>query len=169
MGKSLIIRGADFSANGIKDYPVTWFMDNFKENWATSIGVKTARAFVPGNYTDVQGKTINCVKLKVAGAGTFTFMVANGVGGSATYSQARTIEFSSDEVDTTVVKTFDPIDVPQDGFIAWMTSTDTGNWYYGNVSTGGTGFYMNVGNGGDGTIKGFPNVDMNVSIGYMAE
>ena len=167
MGKSLIIKGADFSANGIPAYSnITWFLDSFNETYATRDTNISQGYFGPGNYSQLQGKTINCIKFKAAASGQLTIAFADGVGGSAQISQERIIEVSQDEVGTVVTKLFTPIEVSQSDYIVVGKPTDTAGWYFTNSypDDAGTGVYTKIGYDGTG-VKTTNRFDLLLSFG----
>ena len=86
MGKSLIIKGADFSANAIKVH--TWFLtENDTYGSGASINVSAVYgAYCPVNDALLQGKTINCIKLKAGTVGAITLVKvsSNDASGVAT-------------------------------------------------------------------------------------
>lgn len=131
MGKKLIIKGANFSANAIKGI-ITWFVDEYDQAVAlgrslTAITKYSTAGFAP-NY-DFGGKTINVMKLKIATAGTLSIMI----GDSRTDMNAQRVaelQFTSEDVGQVVTKQFEPITIPTGKHLWICKSGDTATFNY---------------------------------------
>lgn len=131
MGKSLVIKGADFSANAI-ELETTWLVDEYDQLIAGG-GSITATAnpiyagFAP-NF-DFGGKAINTIKGYAKVAGKVTLWLGNSVTDSSAVKVAE-FDIESNEVDSVVTKMFSTINVPE-GKKLWISkSTDTGAFGY---------------------------------------
>lgn len=168
MGKSLIIKGADFSQVAVSDPTLEWFIDRYSDEKAFALGRAYAGGYIPGDYANVQGKRINRIKLMPKDAGIMTIGVADGVGVSANFSQVREISFTSEEADTAVIKSFEEIIVPSNGYICVEFGSNASVPFgYQNSGTGGAGFYFYVGkSSASGEITNIGTHDLNISFGY---
>lgn len=137
MGKNLIIKGADFSANAIAGQ-VTWYVNEYDQAVAAhltaSLIANNAYAGFAPNY-DFGGKTINILKFVAGQAGVISLWLGNSATDTSAVKVAE-ITITSEEVGTTVVKQFSPINVPS-GKKLWIgKSTDTGRFKYTPAASG---------------------------------
>lgn len=169
MGKSLIIKGADFSQVSVSDPVLTWFIDGYKNERNLSNVTTSAGGFIPGNYAAVQGKSLNRIKLYYVEGTILKIGVVDGVGTTVNSSQVREIDFSQDTPNTVVVKEFETINVPNDKYIC-ISVNHSGNVVWKYMNTGGTdgaGFYFWVGqNVATGELNNVPTHDLNISLGF---
>ena len=170
MGKSLIIKGADFSQVAVEVEPtLVWLIDSYKDEKSTTKAVSSAGWFIPANYSLVQGKTVNRIKLKIGNTGRLTIGVADGVGAAANITQKRVIDLSAAIVDSVAEVSFDDIEVPNNGYICICDPVnDTTNmWYFLTNGTDGVGFYTEVSQqGATGEVTNVGEADLNISFGY---
>lgn len=137
MGKNLIIKGADFSANAIAGV-VTWYVNEYDQAVAAHLTASTDAniayvGFTP-NY-DFGGKTINILKFVAGRAGVISLWVGNSATDTSAVKVAE-ITITSEEVGTTVEKQFTAVNVPS-GKKLWIgASTDTGRFKYAPATAG---------------------------------
>lgn len=134
MGKKLIIKNADFSINAIvSNYELAiGFTDN-AFNSADRVGIATSSAFTDSRYANLYNKHISIIELKVAREGVFSvFSYKNDI-----RTLITTLNFTSDMIGK-IVKFPVSIDVEENEMICFMTSTDTGSFYYGRNIPGYT-------------------------------
>ena len=130
MGKLLIIKNADFSANAIRSNTPVLTIDyndaTFNAANARSNNSATLVSYADTRYAELYNKHISKIELKVATAGTFSILGYK----NNTLTVRETITFTSAMVGK---KTEFPvsIDVAQDEIICFQRSTDTGLFYYG--------------------------------------
>lgn len=137
MGKNLIIKGADFSANAIAGV-VTWYVNEYDQAVAAHLTASTnansAYAGFAPNY-DFGGKTINILKFVAGQAGIISLWLGNSATDGSAVKVAE-ITITSEEVGTTVEKQFSPVTVPS-GKKLWIgKSTDTGRFKYAPAASG---------------------------------
>lgn len=137
MGKNLIIKGADFSANAIAG-EVTWYVNEYDQAVAAHLTATTyanpAYAGFTPNY-DFGGKTINILKFVAGQAGVISLWLGNSATDGSAVKVAE-ITITSQEVGTVVEKQFSPISVPS-GKKLWIgKNTDTGNFKYAPAVAG---------------------------------
>lgn len=148
MGKKLIIKGADFSLNGIKEgvWSETWYITDLDSYTPDTESNPSSAAFAPSNASQVQSRTINMIKLKISTPGIISIGVADKVaGGKASLSQTRTLDFSNVTPGSVVTKVFDPITLGATDYPVIQYTTDTGRFMYSNVQQGSVTFYARVG------------------------
>lgn len=130
MGKSLIIKGADFSANAVK--VLTWFIienDTYGSGASTNVPASFA-AYCPLSGTALQGKAINCIKLKAATAGTITLVKVSSNDASGVATPIATITIDADDIGNNVIKYFDDVQIGANDWFGIMATTDTGQFKY---------------------------------------
>lgn len=163
MGKKLIIRGADFSQNGIiNPFVGEWYNYDLENHPPAYETLVSSARFVPGNYSVFQGKTINAIKLKVITPGTITIAVADRITANAQFSQSRTLDFSQVAPNTIVTEIFEAIEVG-DGYLSIFASTDTGSFGYEGQVSNPVGIYRYIGTANPGSL---PNFSLSVDFGY---
>lgn len=149
MGKSLIIKGADFSANAIQ-LQTEWLVDEYDQlisqgGTINAIANPAYSGFAP-NF-NFGGKTINTIKGFVKAAGKVTLWLGDSLT-DASATKVAEFELSSDDVDKVVTKYFDAIDVPAGKYLWLGKSTDTGFFGYDNSNLHPSslgGFYLLLG------------------------
>ena len=144
MGKSLIIKGADFSANAVK--VLTWFMtenDTYESGATINVPAGFA-AYCPYNDALLQGKTINCIKLKAGTAGTITLVKVSSNDASGVATPIATITIDSEDVGNNVIKYFDDVQIGANDWFGIMATTDTGQFKY-NSAESAPGYYQRAG------------------------
>lgn len=169
MGKSLIIKGADFSQVAVPDPSLTWFIDAYRNERNIADVTPSAGGFVPGNYEEVQGKSINRLKFYYVEGSLLTIGVVDSLGSSANVTQRREIDTSQCTPNTVVTVEFETINVPANGYICLCPNGDGfTKWKYMNGGgTDGEGFYFYVGSpSASGELVNKPTHDLNVSFGY---
>lgn len=145
MGKRLIIKGADFSQNGIYSQVSLWYITGYDDNKSNlSSTANTANggwAFGDTDQNKVRGKVINQIKFKVSAAGDFPIMK-----GSARNSmtEAASITIEQAEIGTVVTKTFTPVTVGESEYIAVGKPNGAGMYFTSSSSATPSGFYTKV-------------------------
>lgn len=145
MGKSLIIKGADFSANAVK--VLKWYItENDQYGAGASIKVPASyAAFCPFSGDNLQGKTINCIKLKAGTAGIITLVKVSNNDASGVATPIATITISSEDIGNDVIKYFDDVQIGSNEWFGIMASTDTGQFKYNSSVLQSRGYYQRAG------------------------
>ena len=115
MGKSLVIQGADFSANKISGI-CTWYLNALvvakDQNVYSSLTNSINWSYAGWGFdtSKCENKTINVLEGIFATAGTFEIHVADSF--DSTTSTVRTVIITDDDlIKPSVIKTFEPITV----------------------------------------------------------
>ena len=136
MGKSLIIKGANFYDNRVPPI-ITWYVDEYDQAVAQGRTIATPANPAYAGFTpayDFGGKTINILKMKIAQAGKITLWVGNS---RSDTNPTKVAELTFTSADVGQVKTvdFDDIIVPA-GKALWIgAASDTGYFAYNNEQT----------------------------------
>lgn len=124
MGKSLIIPGADFSANKVSGL-TTIYVDELDQLIAKGLSIITAPSQYAGytpNFNFV-GKPINAIQSKWKGsAGTIALCIGDSIK-DTNYEVVRTITITAEDINTTNIKTFEPYALPE-GKVLFIAQTD---------------------------------------------
>ena len=166
MGKSLVIKGANFQANGIVTYNETWYVTLGTDNIGSMTSVPTnnsgsaAWSFDDTYNNAVRGKTINQIKFIPATAGTFSIYVLN----TRTTSlgiPAATITVSSSDIGQFKRYTIPSITVGSSQYLVFVNPDDSVSMYYSAVS--GATFYKRCGFSNTSIVTGY---QLLIDVGY---
>lgn len=140
MGKSLIIKGADFSQNTIS---ITWYVDRYTDYTLSKSAnvVNGGWALSDSDAATLQGKTVNIIKFKPVSSGTFKLFVAHAKNATSVTEKA-TITISSSEAGTEVTKEFTPFQIGEGEYLVFGEANDAVGFYFGNST--GLSFYSRV-------------------------
>lgn len=142
MGKNLIIKGADFSANKINGEPIQELTIYLDQGIDSTIGASQANrtnggwCFLETNNAKLQNKPINYVSFIPSNVGTLNFY--KGAKGSAG-TLIASCNITSDDIDKIKIFTFDEITLSSSEFFIIGEANSAGGFYYKN--SGGDGFY----------------------------
>lgn len=148
MGKKLIIKGADFSTNGIIESETTWY---FSEGLDISLGYTAAAASSAWALNDTNaallyGKNINRIKFVPANTGNFRIYKTSSL--SSLGDLVATINVVSGQQNTVVTARFDTVTVAQGERFVFPDLMK-----YGTKS--GASFYKKVGHNDYSTVTGY--------------
>jgi hypothetical protein len=137
MGKSLIIKGADFSANAVPSYTYNWYITEYtdisnKAHLTQTFDVQYG-GFSSVSWDALKGKTINCMKCKCANAGTFTICVSSDL--TTTPRLQQSITFSAEDAGREVVKAFNNITIASNEYVYVAPPTDSRCTYFTQNNT----------------------------------
>lgn len=139
MGKKIIIKGADFSENGIRTMEITWFFEEGfnKAFYSNSSSGSSAWALNDTEAPILYGKTINRIKFIPAEAGTFRIYKTS----SLSYLGELVVELTitPQQVRNVVIASFDDVVVANGERFVFPN-----NMPY--VRESGASFYKRVGN-----------------------
>lgn len=163
MGKSLVIKGADFSANGIPEHipALTWYIDSCINDASVSAANKAngGWAYFSEDNALLQGKTINRIKLIPSLEGTLNIYSADSLSGNKTLR--ATITILEEEKGNITTYSFQEFTLgANEIFVIGEANTEAGFKYR---TTGGVGFYGKVPSASISTING---QNLNISVGY---
>lgn len=173
MGKSLIIKGADFSANGIEVYIEHWYV-TLGTDLLTYIGPdptnnsgSAAWSFSDDNNALVQGKTVNLIRFVPADAGEFKLFVLNSRTTSLG-SPAATITVNSADVGNLTKYEFSDVQVGSSQYLCFVDPAQTVRMYYAISGQGiplpsGQSFYKRCGFNDAAVVSNF---QLLIDIGY---
>lgn len=148
MGKKLIIKGADFSANAIDVGTYTWYtngLENAINNGTRNIysqGSSVTRFAIDHSFKS--GDIVNCVRMGCSTAGTITIARATfagtDVGSAVTISDARNVNIS--QVGTDFIVRFTPIVMNDGDYIIIRMNGDTCKFYTYAGLTNAVGYWQ---------------------------
>lgn len=144
MGKKLVIKGADFSANCIVTEILAIDCTSDIEV-ASSVASIDAAPFADSRYSALQGKEVVGVELKPSQVGTLSIVGLV----SGTITTKATITITNEMVD---VKTYFPLsfNVGDNEIVGIAKTTDTGSFYYNGAQS--DGFIVRLGTASQSTI-----------------
>lgn len=171
MGKKIVIEGADFSKNGIFTGTSTlvWYIqenDELQSDTRIYIGCNPQSAgwsFPDSVNALIQGKTINCIKLRPYTSGTLNLYVTSDLGSIG--SLVAAINIATEDIGVDTMYNFSDVSILSGQYLVIGESglSGGGNFYYANTSDfPNYGFYRKVGtpeyNLFDGTSSLFINI-----------
>lgn len=177
MGKSLVIKGADFSANGIPQTTPTlvWYINECRSTIQSGSlnNAKLANGgwcFTDANNSLLQGKTINRIKFVPSQAGIINFYKSSSRSGPVTLVASLTVlaahigEVTEYELEEFTLG-------GAEYFIIGQANSAGGFKYYqnGDASFTLSGFYSRVPSNPNPTHPAgetLSQVDLNISVGY---
>lgn len=177
MGKSLIIKGADFSANAIsKEYE--WFVDDYSLAVQsglsiTAIAIAAAAGFTwpKSRHALYQGKAVNVIRFKAHSAGTIS--IFRGVNASTdtprVAEKIADIMITSDEEGTEVIKNFPTIIFGNDECLVISSPQNDGLFAYCNNQSaydGSSLFGLSIGTASGYYYAGPLLQTLTVDLGY---
>lgn len=168
MGKKLIIKGADFSINGLAVYTDTWYIRLGTTYLADMGSVPTrnsdsgAWSFDNANNALIQGKTINQIKFVPADAGNFYIFVLDSRT-SSLGTAAATISVSSADIGNLTRYSFPDISIGAGQYLAFVDPSQTVRMYYAVKS--GQSFYKRCGFSDTVTVNGY---QLLIDVGYRS-
>ena len=172
MGKSLIIKGADFSANGIEVYKEHWYvtlgtdMIVHKSATPTNNSGSAAWTFSDANNALVQGKTLNLIRFIPGDSGEFKMFLLNSRTASLG-SPVATITVNSSDVGNLTKYEFPDIQVGSSQYLAFVHPDQTVTMYYAssvNVHVpAGHSFYKRCGFNDASEVSGY---ELLIDLGY---
>lgn len=143
MGKSLIIKGADFSRNSVNI--LRWYTtenDSYGDS-ANTLVPNSYGVFVPFSAANCQSKTVNCIKFKAGKAGTITLSKVSSVDAGGIATEVATIVINPEDVGKNVIKRFDNVTIGNTEWIGICKDGDTGQIMYDQNGKGG--YYQKAG------------------------
>ena len=171
MGKRLVIKDADFSANAVDVRIIEWYIlsyTNYDGSESHSIAnvVNGGWAFVQTTNALIQGKTINALRFKAAGNGALN--IYKGTLNSTSKTLIGTVNISSSEAGQEVTKTFTPYTMGANDFLIIGEPNSAGAFYYrGNISPTGVShnFYTKVPS--EWSLTTANNLELCFDVGYI--
>lgn len=140
MGKSLVIKGADFSENGI-DLEVLGIDRNEGIAAAVATGASSSGAYADADYSSLQGKHIMAIEFKPTASGTFRVVKCASIGAVGLIVLA-TINVQPQDVGVKTKYSLDII-VGDNDIIGVNPPGDSASFYY--CTTVGGSFYIDLG------------------------
>ena len=149
MGKKLIIKGADFSANAIDVGTYTWYTNGLEN--AINNGTSNIYAQSSGSYTRFaidhsfnSGDIVNCIRMGCSATGTITIARATFAGteidSAVTISDARSVNIS--QTGTDFIVRFTPIVMNDGDYIIIRMNGDTCKFYTYAGLTNAVGYWQ---------------------------
>lgn len=167
MGKSLIIKGADFNVNGISTYRKTWYITNGTD-YIESIGSAPTNNATSASWTfdsttcaKIQGKTVNLIRIVPDSAGTFYIYKTSSLS-AALSTPAATITTKAADVGILTEYEIDDIEVGAGEYLAFVKPDQTVKMYYAINITDHT-FYKRVGFNDYSMVSNF---ELLIDVGY---
>ena len=162
MGKSLVIKGADFSENGIQETTPTlnWYIDSTLNTGSLSSANRAngGWAFKEGDMSLLQGKTINRLKLIPSIEGTLNLYKATSLSGPVTL--VASILIPDADVNTISVYEFNGFTLGENEVLVIGEANSSAGFKY--KTDAGNGFYSKVpSNPSASGVLG-----LNISVGY---
>lgn len=173
MGKSLIIKGADFSANGIEVYQEHWYitlgtdLQDYIGPVPTYNSTSAAWSFSDANNTLIQGKTLNLIRFIPADSGEFKLFLLNSRTDSLG-SPVATITVNSADVGNLTKYEFPDIQVGSSQYLCFVDPSQTVRMYYAISATekplpSGQNFYKRCGFNDTAVVN---NYQLLIDLGY---
>ena len=166
MGKSLIIKGADFSANGIDVVRKTWYITKGTDYLADKIPTPTKNAdsgawsFNDSVNALIQNKTINLIRFVPADAGEFKMFLLDERTDSLG-SPVATINVASGDIGNLTEYEFTDVNVGAAQYLIFIDPSQAVRIYYASHS--GNVFYKRCGFNNAATVTGY---ELLIDIGY---
>lgn len=159
MGKRIIIKGADFSTNGINVGETTWYFNSgfANDNQHTAVSASSAWAQNDTDAAVLYGKTINRIKFMPAASGTFHIYKTSSL--SSLGELVATLTISGEKVGTAVTAIFDDVLVAQGERFVFP---DIMNY----ATKSGASFYKRVGYRDNAIVSGY---QFPWAFGYYSE
>lgn len=162
MGKKLIIRGADFSENGIVEPIFKLFTNNAEILNSSSVAItgvsEVLSPFLVGDYEKLAGRTINFISGRFT---TNTIVIGKFAGipsASTVVTPIVTINLSEDEKRTPITKKFEDITLGNNEYLVV-----SGAFEAKNDASMGRGLWSKVGNS---DFREWPNIAIYCDFGY---
>jgi hypothetical protein len=126
MGKALIIKDADFSANGFANaWYVTELTDLVENGYTfTNNADVSVAGFSIIEASRYQGKTINAIRFNPATAGTLSLCRTKNFA-STTFDVIASIVVGSSDINKTITKFFDEVYIEEDDLLFISLPSDT--------------------------------------------
>jgi hypothetical protein len=148
MGTNLIIKGADFSQDGVDLVTYTWYTDTIEsaqEGQKQTYGQSSESysSFVP-NHSYTAGQIVNCLRMGCATAGTITVarctLSGSTVGSGFTLNDTRVLNITKTG-DDFIVK-FEPITMGEGDYIAVRINGDSCQFYNYSLLQDAMGYWI---------------------------
>lgn len=171
MGKSLIIKGADFSVNGIEVYTEQWYVTlgtsliAYKSDAVTNNATSAAWTFADANNALIQGKTLNVMRFVPGNTGEFKMFLLNSRT-SSLGTPAATIVVKPADVGILTKYAFPDIQVGSSQYLAFVHPDQTVTMYYASSQKGlpsGHSFYKRCGFNDASVVSNF---ELLIDLGY---
>lgn len=169
MGKCLIIKGADFSENGIANEVNEWYVTNgtdFISKKGTDAANLNSAAWTFDDTTNakLQGKTVNRLRIIASSAGTFNLYVLN----SRTQSlETPAATITVGPADIGILKEFamsNDVSIGAGQILVFASPTQNVSFYYG-VNMPNHSFYKRVGFNDTAVVN---NYELLFDVGYIS-
>lgn len=132
MGKKLIIKDADFSANALDVRVIEWYILSYTNYLGSSPNIANVVnggwAFVQATNALLIGKTINAIRFKAATSGTLN--IYKGILNSSEKTLIGSINVISSEVGQEVTKTFTPYTMGASDYLIIGEPNSSVSFYY---------------------------------------
>ena len=168
MGKTIVVKGADFSANGMTIIPaVHWYVDECTASPSSgsllAANLANGGWVYSGNYDVLlRGKIVSRIKLIPSQAGTFNiYTTESSLSGAVTLRASITIDAA--DIGRETVYSFQEFSIPENGYIVFGEANSVGGFYYVGGGAGYSGFYSKVPSNPTSTGT---TAKVNISIGY---
>lgn len=163
MGRKLIIKGADFSANAVDDVTLTWYVNVEDDNtWGPNPAKNTSAGWCYPTSTESNfiGQPINMVKLKPSAVGTITLYKIPALGSAGTL--VATINATQEQVNVLTTYMLPSTFVINSGeHLVLCDSTDTSFFMYKIKS--GASFIKRAQYSDHANVSGY---DLAFGVGY---
>lgn len=171
MGKKLIIKDADFSANALDVRVIEWYILSYTNYLESSQNIANVVnggwAFVQATNALLIGKTINAIRFKAATSGTLN--IYKGVLNSSEKTFIGSVNVTSSEVGQEVTKTFTPYTMGGNDYLIIGEPNSSASFYYQGSGVKPTAashnFYTKVPS--EWSLTTANNIELCIDIGYI--
>lgn len=167
MGKRLVLADADFSANGLApEVGVTWYVNECTDSPSTG-SLQPANlanggwAHKNGLNSNLQGKTINRIKLIPSAAGQMNIYKTSSYSGAVTLLGSFNIP--ANRIGLVTVFEFQDINIGASDIFVLGEANSVGGFYFVSGGSGYPGFYTKI---PSSPLAVGAAYDMNISVGY---
>lgn len=167
MGKSLVIKGADFSTNGIAVYQDIWYITLGTDEISdigptpTNNSGSAAWSFSDANNALIQGKKVNQIRFVPADTGNFYIFLLNSRTASLGDAVA-TIEVKTADVGNLTRYEFPEINVGANQYLVFIDPSQAVRMYYA-INRTGESFYKRCGFNDAAVVS---NYQLLIDVGY---
>lgn len=165
MGRKIIVKDADFSANAcgeeIIEKTYHWYIDECPSdasNARPAYVVNGGWAYYDTNNNKLRGKKINCIKFIPATVGILLFYKSSSL--SSRGEQIAEINITEEQLQKPTIYQFSDVLIADDEYLIVGKAQSVGSFYF--LGSGGEGFYSK--------IPSSPTKNMNtilgLSVGY---
>lgn len=158
MGKRIIVKGADFSTNAIKEYALIWHFTELSEGNPQGAGVFSSGGFM--SNIPWSGQVVNRIRFKLRRAGTLTIGKVNSRG-TTTITDQQVLNVAGNQGDIVTLEIND-ITINEGEYLVFGIKNDTASFFYSDSLVK----YQFVGQRGQAGTQAWSDVSLCVDYGY---